>query len=119
MQYINEVWTAKAELEKDFDTDLDTGMKGRVRAVRDMAFLGDTDMLIVTLDLTEFVEYNKPYMQHNYYDRGGERCLNAYEAGCIRADNLVDVYMDAATFDEDIARVFIREPFITVEDFKK
>jgi len=58
-------------------TFLDVGMRARLVKMNEE----DNFTWQCYFDQTEFEEYNEPFMQANYYDKGGQPLLNAKEKG--------------------------------------
>jgi hypothetical protein len=73
---------------------VNSGMRMRVIDVR----YEEDSVYMLTVDLSEFVDYNKMYMHYNFYDENGKPCLNVYESGMIGPDNLDTLYIEDTTF---------------------
>ena len=97
---IRPVVTFKASVD-DKEGYWEANMRGRITAARDN---GD-DVMELTVDVTEFDEFNKPFESANYYDKNQNPTLTAREAGFYKAVDTM--YFDA---NEDVGQV------LTVED---
>jgi hypothetical protein len=70
----------RSKCDSEFDWNVDSGMRMRITGIRWV----DDDVAEISVDLSEWVEYNQRHMQSNFYDKDGIPCLNAYEAGMIK-----------------------------------
>lgn len=82
--------------DNEMEWVLNSGMRMRVIDVQWF----DLNCWRIDVDLTEFVEYNKPFLQHNFHDRDSVPCLNVYEAGYILSDNREILYIEEDTLDQ-------------------
>lgn len=71
-------------------------MRARVIGWSDM---GD-GCIVVSLDYSDFDEYNKKFESRNYFDRNGTPCLSAREAGYYKVKD--HIFMEASTVDDII-----------------
>ncbi len=85
------------------------GMRGRLRSVRNS---GD-DVVIFTVDLSEFEEFNKQFETANYYDKNHVACLNAREAGLynVKEQYYADCDLEAYIEIEEPHRLKIYEEY--------
>lgn len=94
-KFLGKVVTATAAIE-ELDTELDEGMMGIVREVRDKY----EDMFTVVIDAGGiFLEYNKSKASASYYDKSGNPILDAWEAGFWPSNNRVLVYISTGSPD--------------------
>lgn len=62
----------------DLESYVEPGMRAVLTRFR---FDSDPDVCVLTVDYTPFDEFNKKFEQPNYYDKHGDPCLTAREAG--------------------------------------
>lgn len=93
--------TCKIGVE-EIECSLDEGMKGNIISVRKER--DSADVVVLKIDMTDFVEYNDPLMKKNFYNNDGVPCLNAKQADWYPKDNIETVYIDV----EDFAKWFDR-----------
>lgn len=74
---------------EDKEGYLEKGMRGRVTG----AIVDGDDLVTLTVDLTEFDEYNKAFESKGYFDKNRNPVLTAREAGYYKPVDTV--YFDA------------------------
>ena len=85
---------------EELEIELDSKMKGRIVSVSQP---DEDDVVLVTIDTSDFVDYNEFYAKKNYYPRFGygDPCFTAREAGLWPDDEKHDVYFMADDLIED------------------
>ncbi len=73
---------------EDWDTYLDEGMLADVHSINNMS---DGETVVVTFNIELYHDINTKFERSNYYDKHGESCLTATEAG-MRPQRKVMVY---------------------------
>ena len=63
---------------EDCEGYAETGMRARLIGVYKG---GDEDCIEIKVDFSEFEDFNKGFESSNYYDKSGQACLSAREAG--------------------------------------
>lgn len=91
----------------DKECYLEPGMRGRLVLVTDK----HDDIFKLQVDLTEFDDFNRQFESANYFDKNGQACLTAREAGYLKAPQ-EDIYVgldDEVDFCEmeDAARMVL------------
>ena len=91
------VFVCKPKIEEN-EIELDSKMKGRIVRV---AQPDEDDVVLVTIDTSDFVDHNNFYAKTNYYKPGGEPGFTAREAGYWPENEKHDVYFMADDLVED------------------
>ncbi len=73
---------------------LEPGMKGRLAGISDR----DDEIFMLQIDLSEFDEFNKQFESANYFDKNGNACLTARQAGYYKSPK-EEIYIG---YDEEI-----------------
>lgn len=95
-EWIGRVVEPTALSDNEMEWAVNSGMRMRIT---DIAYVDD-DCYKIDVDLSEFVEYNKDFLQYNFYDKHGIPGLNVYEAGYIGPDHKDVLYIGEGTFEQ-------------------
>lgn len=68
------------ESESHVDSYADPGMRARATGW----LLECDDVVIITVDFSEFEQFNLQFEKPDYYDKAGHACLTAHQAGYYR-----------------------------------
>ena len=75
---------------EDLEGYQEPGMKAQVQAIR----VNHANVLIITVDHSQFENHNKQFESSNYFDKSQVPCLNAREAGYYKVIDSVYVMAD-------------------------
>ena len=91
---LNEVLLNGATIEvecrkkvEDLEDYADTGMRLTITGSRE----SHDDVVILEMSYEKYDEFNKTFEKRNYYDKDGQPCLNAREAGYYKAKDTMYV----------------------------
>jgi hypothetical protein len=82
-EYVNKIVTFTKRAE-DLEAYPEEGMRARIVSIRGDGIHKDDiedHIYIVTVDYSEFDEFNKTFESSDYYDKNGSPCLTARQAG--------------------------------------
>ena len=85
------VFVCKPKIE-ELEIELDSKMKGRIVSVSQP---DEDDVVLVTIDTSDFVDHNNFYAKANYWSPDGSPSFTAREAGLWPNNEKHDVYFMA------------------------
>ena len=85
--HIGRVVTFSEHIEET-ESDFDPGMKARIESVE----LDDSEVFSVKFNFKDFLDHNRKFMKHNYYNNEGIACLTWEESGFFPRHFVVEDY---------------------------
>ena len=80
------------EIEDYMTIPFDIDMRAKITKEEMQPHLGESVMR-VTLDMTDFLEYNNPFMRRNWQNERGEVCLSWRATEYWPEDNTIKIYI--------------------------